>query len=184
MAMRCEEPSTMFPELRPDLFAIGLRKLQRIQLRAGEELESPFTMGRRSDYESPLDFKEEHQPVRLPVVTVLAHEPGQMQLGRRNVQSHFLMRFATGARIRRFTDVGMELPSTWAPQAAIRFLCSFEQQHLVALVKHIEQGRNLVRQRHARSESGLAQSGKRAARISSPPATACRWGCCFSPFSR
>lgn len=96
-------------------------------------------------------LEQKHQPVRLARVAEFADQPGQMQLARRDDQSHFLMRLAARAGVGGLAEISLQLAAARTPEASIRVLRAFEQQHLVAFVEAIEQGRNFVGQRHGES---------------------------------
>lgn len=80
MTMRGEEAAAVLPEPRPDAFAVGLRKVQAAQRDAREELEAAFAHGRRDLFELWFQFKQEHQPVRVALVTVFTHKPGEVEV--------------------------------------------------------------------------------------------------------
>src|ERR1041385_6429935 len=80
MAMRSEEPAAMFPEPRPDFFAIGLRQRQPVERGAGKKLKPSFAMNGRQGIQSPFDLEQEHQPMTASQITVLADDPGEMQV--------------------------------------------------------------------------------------------------------
>ena len=76
----------------------------------------------------------------LAFVPVFADDSSQMQIASGNNQAYFFRCLATGTRVWRFTDFGLELSSARTPESQIRFLCSLQQQDLVLLVKTIQQG--------------------------------------------
>ena len=86
----------------------------------------------------------------LALIAVFARQAGQVQVGRRERQTEFLLGLAAGAGVGRFACIRVEFPAARAPQAQVRLLRPFEKQHLIALVEAIQQGRQLVRQFHAR----------------------------------
>ena len=75
---------------------------------------------------------------------MLAHDSGQVQVCRRNVQANFLHRFAAGAGVGRLAAVRLQLAAARTPEAEIRFLASLEQQDFVPLVETVEQGGDFV----------------------------------------
>lgn len=81
----------------------------------------------------------------LALITVLADESGQMQIGNGNVRANFFLCFATRADIRRFADVRFQLATARAPIATIRLLRTLQQQHFIALIETIEQRCDFVR---------------------------------------
>src|SRR6266498_5850845 len=80
MAVRGKKAAAMFPEQRPEPLAIGLRNRKRIELSPGEKREAPLAMRRRQRLEARLDLEEEHQPVRLSLVAVLAGQTRQVKI--------------------------------------------------------------------------------------------------------
>jgi len=150
VAMGCEETAAMLPEQGPDLFPIGGRQAERFEFATREEGEASLTVGRGEMIESGKDLEEEHQPVGLTLVTAFAHEGGEVEIRRCQVDAHFLERLPTGARVGGLADILMKFPAAGAPQPPIGFLCTFQQQDLVLGVEAVEQRRNLVGQAHAR----------------------------------
>jgi len=82
MAVRGKETAAMPPEQRPDLLAVGLRQRQPFQSVTGEKLEPPFIVRRRQLCQLLGKLEQEHQPMRLAFVTVLANDAGKVQIGR------------------------------------------------------------------------------------------------------
>jgi len=165
MAMRGKEPAAMPPEQWPDLLAVGLWQRQRIECGARVKKKSSFAHRWRRDAQPGFYLKQEHEPVRLARVTVFADKSGEVQFAGREGQAEFLLGLADGTSVRRFAEIGPELSPGRAPQAAIRLPRAFEQQHLVVIVEAIKQGRDSVRQRHAREwnrESTGRQAGRRS----------------------
>ena len=148
MAMGGEEAAAVLPEPGPDLFAVGLGNLQRGDFFAREKLETPFGMGRWEGFQARLDFKEEHEPVGLPLVTVLADETGEVKVGGGQTGADFFVGFAAGAGIGGFAEVHFEFAAAGAPEAAVGFLGAFEEEDLVLLVEAVEEGGDFVGQRH------------------------------------
>jgi len=146
MAMGGEEAAAMPPEPRPDFFAVRLRNFQTSQSLTRKKLEPPFAMGRRQRRQLLLYLEQKHQPVALSLVTVLADEAGQVQVGRLEAQAEFLVRFAAGAGVRRLAHAGVKFAATRAPEAEIRFLRPLEQQDFVALIETVKQRGNFVGQ--------------------------------------
>ena len=56
------------------------------------------------------------------------------------------MRLPAGAGKRRLADLRVQLAARRAPQAVIRFLRPFEQQHFVALAETVEERGDFVRE--------------------------------------
>ena len=100
--------------------------------------------------------------MRLALETVFADEAGEVQIARGELLSGFLVRFATGTGVGRFTFIRVQLAAARTPQTAIRFLCAFEQKDFIALIETVEQRGDFVGQLHARSEAGADARGKRA----------------------
>ena len=157
-----EEPAAMLPEQRPDLLAIGLRQPQGPDGGAGEKLKPPFAMRDRQRRQPGFDLEQEHQPVAITGVSVLADQACKMQVARLPLAVEFLAGLPAGTGAGRFADVHVQFAAGWAPQAEIRLLGPLQQQHFVLLVEAIEQRRNLVGQRHGRSEAGKCPGGKRS----------------------
>lgn len=105
MAMGCEKSAAVFPKPGPDLFAICLWNFERINFSAGKELESAFPAGGGQRRELLFNFKQEHEPMRPALITVLADHAGQAQVRRRQVYADFLLRLAAGASVGRFANV-------------------------------------------------------------------------------
>jgi len=177
MAMRGEKTAAMLPEPRPDSLAIGLRNAQLIQLRPREKCETPFLHRRREHFQSRLQFKQKHEPMRLALETVFADHAGEMKVFRREVQAEFFGRLARGTGVRRFTIIHVQFATARTPETAIRLLRTFEQQHFVPLIKTIEQRGDFVRQLHARSEAIASIISKRFQPKRKKPG--CESGLCF-----
>jgi len=161
MAVRRKKAATMFPEQRPELFAVGLRNRKRIELGSWKEGKAPFAMQRGQCFEAWLDLKKKHQPVRLSLVSVLAGQTGQVKLAGRQRQSQFFGRFAAGAGVGRLARLCAEFAAARAPQTAIGFLGAFKQEHFASLIERVEQGGDVVGKRHDESKSAAGASGKR-----------------------
>ncbi len=96
----------------------------------------------------------------LALVTVFADEARQVQVFPRYLRPKFLLRLAASARVGRLAGIGMKLAAARAPQAQVRLLEPLHQQHLVPLIETVQQRRNDVRQRHARSGSETDRARK------------------------
>jgi hypothetical protein len=149
--MRREEATAMLPEPWPDALAVGLGNVQAVQCGAREELKPPFLHRRWELLQLRLQFKQEHQPVRLALETVFADQPGEMEICAPKLKAEFLMRLAGGAGVRRFAVVRVQFAAARTPETAIRLLRAFEQEDFVPLTKAIQQRSDFVRQFHARS---------------------------------
>lgn len=82
----------------------------------------------------------------VALVAVLADEAGEVKVGGREREAHFLMRLAAGAGVGRFAEVGLKLAAGRTPQAAIRLLCALEQQDFIRRVEAVEQRGDFVRE--------------------------------------
>lgn len=151
MTMRGEEATAMLPEPRPDALTVGLRNVQAVQRGTREELKAPLAHRRRKFFQLRLQLEQEHEPVGLPLETMLADEAGEMKIGPKKLLAEFLVRFAGGAGVGRFAFVGVQLAAARTPEAAIRLLRAFEQEDFILLIKAIQQRGDFVRQLHARS---------------------------------
>ena len=160
MAMRGEEAAAMLPEPWPDFFAICLRQFQIVQRLACEELKPAFLVDGRKRLQLWLHLEQKHQPVSLALETMFADEAGEMQITRGELLAGFLVCLATSASVGRFAFVRVQLAAARTPQAAIRFLCAFEQEDFISLVEAVEQRGDFVGQLHARSEAGADARGK------------------------
>ena len=147
-AVRAEETAAMFPECGPDVFAVVDGKSEGRDCVAAMELEAALAVRRWNLFQRRAQFEEEHQPVSLPMIAAFADHSGQDPIGGSCFDAEFFMSFAAGARVGRFAQFGLEFAARRAPAAAIGFVRPFDQQDLVALVEAVEEGRDLVRQRH------------------------------------
>ena len=80
MTMRGEEAAAILPEPRPDAFAVGLRDVQAVQRGAREELKAAFAHRRRELLELRFQLEQKHEPVRVALKAVFAHEPGEVEV--------------------------------------------------------------------------------------------------------
>ncbi len=151
MTVGSEEAAAMLPEPRPDAFTVGLRNVQAIQRGAREELKVTFAHRRRERFELRLQLEQEHEPVRLALETVFAHDSGEMKIRRQKFPPEFLVRFAGGAGVGGFAFLHVQFAAARTPEAAIRLLRAFEQEDFAALVETVEQRGDFVGQLHARS---------------------------------
>ena len=160
--MRGEEAAAVLPEERPDLLTIGLWERKGVHLRAGKKGETSLAMRWRNRSEAWLHLEQEHEPVGLSLVAVLADESGEVQVSRCEGEADFLVGFATSTGIGRLASLGVELAAAGTPESAVGFLRAFEQEHVAALIETVEERGDLVGQRHARSEAGRRAWDKRA----------------------
>jgi hypothetical protein len=151
MAMRRKEAAAMLPKPRPDAFAVGLRNVQIIQRGAREELKPPFLHRRRELFQLWLQFKQEHQPVRLALETVFADHSGQVKIRAPKLQPEFLVRLARGASVGGFAVICVQFATARTPETAIRLLRAFEQEDFILRVEAVEQRGDFIRQLHPRS---------------------------------
>ena len=93
---------------------------------------------------------------------MLADESGEVQVTRGERNTDLFVRFATGAGVRGFANVGVQLAAAWTPETAIRFLGALQQQHFILLVEAVEERGDFIRQGHARSEARLSLPRKPA----------------------
>ncbi len=145
MAVRGKVAAAILPEPRPDAFAVGLRNVQFIQRGARKKLKAAFAHRRREPLELRLQLEQKHEPVRLPLKTVFAHEAGKVEVGRRELLAEFLVRLARGADVGRFAEVGLKLAAARTPEAEVGLLGAFEQEDFVALVEAVKQRSNTIR---------------------------------------
>jgi hypothetical protein len=139
MTMSGEETLAVAPEQGPDLVPIGLGQVQGGQLVRGKEGKSTFRMTRGQLEEFGFDFEEEHKPMTLPFVTMLADNASQMQVMWMDGPSQFFLGFTTGTSVRRLADSGAEFAAARAPQAAVGFLGPFHEEDLILLIEYVEQ---------------------------------------------
>ena len=143
-----EEAAAMLPKERPDAFNVCLRKLCFGQFGAGEEAEYPLTMLLWQSFESRFNFKKEHEPVRLALVTVFADQPREVKVARLEPEAKFLFGFAAGAGVRGFAGSGIEFSTARTPTAAVWFPGALDEQYFVFSIKTIKQRGDLIRQTH------------------------------------
>jgi len=148
MAVRRKETAAILPKPGPDAFAVGLRELQGVQCGTREELKPAFAHRGRELFQFWFEFKEKHEPVRVTLVTVFAHEAGEVEVRRQKIQARFLARFPGGTRVGRFADLGLEFTAARAPTAEVGRLGALEQEDFIAGVEAVKQRGDLVRQRH------------------------------------
>ena len=87
VAMRGEETAAVLPEPWPYALPVCLRDRQPRQGFTWEELKAPFAMRGRQRRQSSLYLEQEHQPMALALIAVLARQPGQVQVQRRKRQT-------------------------------------------------------------------------------------------------
>src|SRR6266700_5131003 len=146
--MRRKKTAAMLPKPGPDPLQIGLGQVQSVQSGARKKLEASFTVRGRHGCQSAHYLKQEQQPMAPALIAVLADDPSQVQGGGRNDQAKLLLRFPAGAGVGRFTFMSVKFPTARAPEAEVGFLRPLQQQHVVLLIKAVEQGGDLIGQRH------------------------------------
>lgn len=154
MAVRGKEAAAILPEPGPDALAVRLWDVQAIQRGAREELKSTFAHGRRELLQLWFQLEQKHEPVCLALKAVFAHEASEVEIGRGERQSEFLVRFACGANVGRFADVSLEFAAARTPETEVGLLGAFEQEDFIALVEAVKQRGDFIRQIHAGSEAG------------------------------
>jgi hypothetical protein len=147
--MSCEKSTAMLPKPGPDLFEVGLWELEAREPFATKECEGAFPMCRRKGIDAACDFEQKHEPMRLPLISVLANQAGKMQIAGGKLNPQFFLSFAASARIGRFAVVCVKFPSAGTPETSIGLLRALEQEHFVPVVETIQQRGDFVRQRHA-----------------------------------
>ena len=160
MAVRGEEAAAILPEPRPDAFAVGLRNVQAVERGAREELKAAFAHPRRELFQLRFQLEQKHQPVRVALETVFAHETGEVEIRWQKLPAEFLVRLAGGADVGRFADLRVEFPARRTPEAKVGLPGAFQQEDFVAFVETVEQGGDFVGQNHPASESGAMGGGK------------------------
>ena len=134
-----KEPAAITPEKRPYLLGIRPGNGQRRHLGGGEETEFAFAMGRRQLSEARLDFKQKHEPMRLPFVAVFADDPGQMQIRRAQVNTNLLTRLAASAGEGRFASSHVELAAARTPKAPVRIESPMQKQRFIPRIEAVKE---------------------------------------------
>lgn len=75
----------------------------------------------------------------LALIALFRNDAGEVQIGRRDLQAHFLERLPASAGVRGFAALDMQLAAAGTPQSQVRLLRPFQQQHIVALIETIKQ---------------------------------------------
>src|SRR5580698_3428692 len=105
MTMRGKKAVAMLPKKRPDFFGVGWRDGQAGDLLWRKKGERTFRMRRRHGLKTRFNLEQEHEPMRLPLVTVFGNQGGKMQVRGNKFHAHFFKGFAAGAGVGRLTDV-------------------------------------------------------------------------------
>lgn len=84
----------------------------------------------------------------LAQIAMFADDAGKVTVLRSNHQPYFFFGFTARAGIGRFPKVRIQLSAAGAPAAEIRLLVAFHEQHLLVLVKTVEQRGDFVGQTH------------------------------------
>lgn len=148
--VRGEKATAMFPEQRPDNVAVRLGNVQRRNPVSRKETKVSFAMLGRAFAQTQFHFKKKDEPMARATVGVFTHDGSEVQIACGDFQAKLLTRLAAGAGVRRFAFVGVDLAAARTPEAAVGFLGAFEQQDFIALIEHVKQGGDFVRQPHAR----------------------------------
>jgi len=148
MAMRRKKSATMLPEQRPELFEVGFWEVQFPQVLTREELKRALSVRRRHGFKPGLNFKQKHQPMGLPLVTVFADKSRQVQVSRLQSQPEFLLSFTAGASVGRLAAFRVQFATAGTPATAIRLPSPFHQEYFIAFVETVKQRGNAVRQGH------------------------------------
>ena len=82
----------------------------------------------------------------LPLVAVLTHQTGEVQIRRHELDAQFLMSFAAGPHERRFADMDAYFAAAGTPKTLVWLLRPSQQEHVVAFAKAIKQRGDFVRQ--------------------------------------
>jgi hypothetical protein len=157
-AMRCKEAAAIFPNQRPNMFAISPRNVDLIDSAAIKECEATLAVRRWNLVQPYPDFEEEHEPMRLSLVTHFADDPEQMQILRRDPEREFFHRLPASASVRRFAQFAQKLAAGRTPQAEIGLSRPLHEQHFVLRVEAIEKRRDVVRQFHSTAFPGEGRS--------------------------
>jgi hypothetical protein len=160
VAMGGEETAAMLPEQGPDLFPIGGWQAKRFEFATWEEGKASLTVGRGKMIESGQDLEEEHQPVGLTLIPAFTHHRGEVEIRGGDLDAQFLESLPTGAGVGGFADILMQFASAGAPEPAIGFLGTLQQQDIVRCVEAVEKRRNLVGQAHGQRMTADAGAGK------------------------
>ncbi len=155
MTVGGEEAAAVPPEQWPDLFAVGGGESEVRDGAFLDERKSPFPVSWREMAKASFDLEEEHQPVGLSQIAVFAHEPGEVEFLGDDMDAQFLLGLPTGAGVRRLADFLVELSTGRTPEPLIGLLCALQKQDFVRLVEAIEQGGDLVGQRHGERMGGF-----------------------------
>lgn len=111
--MRCEELTPISPEQGPDDLTIGTWDRQLIDLLTAMPLQSSFGVGHRSQAHWGGYLVQEHQPMRLVLVTCLGDDSGQMQVADIDSKTGLFADLTHGASHRAFTDGLLQFPTDW-----------------------------------------------------------------------
>src|SRR5207247_2809174 len=98
------------------------------------------------------DYEEEHQPMTLALIAMLAYQTGQVQVSRQERDAEFLLRLTAGARVGRFTFIRVQFSAAGTPQPEIWLLGPLQQKDFVLVIETIKERSDLVRQGHGRNE--------------------------------
>ena len=85
----------------------------------------------------------------LALVTMFADKAGEVKVRDGHGDTQLLVRLPTGAGVRGFAFVHVQLAAARTPKSAIRLLRAFEQEDFTRLVEAVKQRGDFVGQRHA-----------------------------------
>ena len=145
--MRSKKSITILPKQGPDLLEVGFGQGQAGHFFTPEECEPAFAMRRWQTGEARFHFKQEHEPVSLPVVAMLAHESHEMEVAGLNFDAEFFPGLAASRGVRRFAAGRVDFSAAGTPKPQIRLLRALHQEDAILFVETIKQRRNLVRKR-------------------------------------
>src|SRR5438093_5107571 len=147
-AMGREESPPVLPKQWPNLLQVCFWNFERIEFLASEKAKDAFAVLWRKRFQPRLQFEQEHQPVRLAGIAMLADESGKVKIRFSEFQPKHFGGLAAGASVRRFARRHVQLPAAGAPEPKIWFLRSVHKQHLVCLVKTVQQRRHFIGHGH------------------------------------
>lgn len=127
LAVGDEEAVAVLPEEGPDLFAIGAGQWQGVEFLAGGPAKGTFLVVGWQLGEARLDLKEKHQPMGFALITVLADEAGEVEIGGRELQAGLLTGLAEGTGVRAFACVSLQFAARRTKEAAVRIVPAFHQ---------------------------------------------------------
>src|SRR5690349_18234785 len=121
MAMGGEEAAPMLPKPGPNPFLVRFGNVQFRELVAAEELKTPFAMRRRQCGKPGPNLEKKHDPMGLALVTMFAHQAGQMQIRWPQHNPQFFARFTAATGVGGFSHISVEFAAAGAPEATVGF---------------------------------------------------------------